>query len=103
MSFFRFRPTANKELWKIVMSIADENPPAAFNLLLDMTRRCQFLADYPHNGRATGNYRIYPMKPYLIQFRGIRGGVEITRVVDGRRDPKKLKLDPAFIGKSKKR
>ena len=93
-----FSPTASRDLNEIVLSIAEDNPPAALRIYDKIHRRCLNLADMPEAGiRAGRGVRRLVVEPYLIFYR-VRSGkahssrnIEIMRVIHGARQiPKDL-------------
>ncbi|NGM49403.1 type II toxin-antitoxin system RelE/ParE family toxin [Caulobacter sp. 602-2] len=45
------------------------------------------MAAFPNLGRATrSGVRLHSVKPWIIVYRPVTGGVEVLRVLDGRRD-----------------
>jgi|ERR1700688_612319 len=62
----------------------------ADNQLRDIDRACERIEDWPLSGRARdellSGLRSLPVQPNVIFYRVRGGGVEIVRVIDGRRD-----------------
>jgi toxin ParE1/3/4 len=70
--------------------IADANPQAADKLLDRFDEVCAMLADHPLMGRPrddlAAGLRAFLVGEYLIFYRTAPGGVEVVRVLHGRRD-----------------
>ncbi|MBW3540375.1 MAG: type II toxin-antitoxin system RelE/ParE family toxin [Planctomycetes bacterium] len=77
------------EIWDYV-AVKCDNAPVARRLLAAISAKCSFLAENPRVGLAREDLlpglRLFPCGNYAIGFRVINDGVEIVRVVDGRRD-----------------
>lgn len=94
-------PLADGDLEEIWLAIAAENSPAAGNLLRSISPRINRLAVYPRLGprrrEITTNTRILVEGHYLVLYEthpdtddGSIDLVEIVRVIDGRRDLKRI-------------
>jgi toxin ParE1/3/4 len=85
-----FTKEAAADLRDIWGYIHDQNPDAATRLVALLDEHCKFLADNPMAGQARPeirpDLRYFPVRTYLIFYRPIAGGVEIVRVVHGRRN-----------------
>ena len=83
---------AEEDLIKIWLDIAHDNPPAADKMLRHIDEKFVLLAANPKLGRALPELREgmrrWPVGQYLILYREMTGGVEIVRVVHGKRDLK---------------
>ncbi len=67
--------------------VADNGLSAASSVLRRLEAALPNLAAFPHLGRATRRgARVHSVKPWIIVYRPISGGVEVLRVLDGRRD-----------------
>lgn len=81
---------AEEDLIKIWFDIAPDNPAAADKMLRRIDEKFVLLAGNPKLGRALPELcegmRRWPIGQYLILYREIAGGVEIVRVIHGRRD-----------------
>ncbi len=90
---FRTR-RARQDLIDIWQHIAEENAVAADNVLDRVDERSSELLDHPELGPARDDIRPglrhLRVGEYLILYRIIEGGVEIVRVIHGRRDLFKL-------------
>lgn len=84
---------AEEDLIKIWLHIAQDNPAAADKMLRHIDEKSVLLAAKPKLGRALPELREgmrrWPIGQYLILYREIAGGVEIVRVVHGKRDLKR--------------
>ena len=84
---------AEEDLIKIWLHIAQDNPAAADKMLRYIDEKSVLLAANPKLGRALPELREgmrrWPIGQYLILYREIAGGVEIVRVVHGKRDLKR--------------
>jgi toxin ParE1/3/4 len=97
MSEYRLTQEARQDLDEIWLYIAEDNPPAADDLLDALYERFVLLAQQPFLGRArpelAPNLRSFPVGNYVIFYRPIDDGVEIARVLRGSRD-----IDALFSG-----
>jgi toxin ParE1/3/4 len=97
MSQYRLTEEARDDLDEIWLYIAEDNPPAADDLLDTLYERFVLLAEQPFLGRArpelAPNLRSFPVGNYVIFYRPIDDGVEIARVLRGSRD-----IDALFSG-----
>ena len=66
------------------------NIEAGERFFQDFSRRCQQLVNFPNLGRSyieiRPNLRGLPLDGYIIFYRLLEDGIEILRVVSGRRD-----------------
>lgn len=80
---------ADEDLIDIWMNIAADNPSAADRVLDAIERRWQQLAQHPHSGMAREDIvpgiRHLIVGQYLTLYRISGGGIEIVRVIHGRR------------------
>lgn len=88
---------AEEDLIGIWLYIARDNPGAADDMLHRMDEKFVLLAENPRLGRALPELRAgmrrWPFGDYLILYREISGGVEIVRVIHGKRDLKRALRD----------
>ncbi|MFZ1107870.1 MAG: type II toxin-antitoxin system RelE/ParE family toxin [Rhodomicrobium sp.] len=88
---------AEEDLIEIWLDIAKDNPPAADRMLRHIDEKFVLLAGNPKLGRALPELREgmrrWPIGQYLILYREISGGVEIIRIVHGKRDLKRALQD----------
>lgn len=92
---FRFAAAARADLRAILDHVARGNPPAAARLLARFERQAGLLAGNPGIGRPRGDLRpglrSSAVGSYLLFYRATRDGIEIVRILHGRRD-----IDAAF-------
>jgi len=90
MPNFVFSPLAENDLAEIWRYIQPDNEEAADNLLRMIDKVCGLVAEYPKLGRDRDNLIrglfSFPVGNYLIFYRVVSDGIEVARVVDGRRD-----------------
>jgi toxin ParE1/3/4 len=88
---------AEEDLLKIWLDIAQDNPRAADKMLRHIDEKCVLLAENPKLGRALPELREgmrrWPVGQYLILYRELSDGVEVVRVVHGKRDLKRALRD----------
>lgn len=81
---------ARQDLIDIWQPIAPNNPAAADALLDQIDEKCVLLAHDPRLGAERSDIRpglrYFVVKEYLILYRIIEDGIEVVRVVHGRRD-----------------
>ena len=86
---------AQRDLEEIDAYISADNPPAADRLLDTFRRTFELLATTPAAGRLRPelgpSIRSLPVRSYVIFYRQTEAGVELVRVLHGRRD-----IRPAF-------
>jgi toxin ParE1/3/4 len=85
------RPEALSDLRDISREIRKHNPAASRKVRREVTARFPVLASQPFMGtpyRQGRDLRKHPVpgQPYISFYRPIPGGIEIVRVLDGRRD-----------------
>lgn len=89
-----YSPTADADLWEILIYVARDNEAAAFRLVETIDEKCRLLARFPGIGTArpelSKNLRSFPYGNYLILYRAIDDGIEVARVVHGARNLRKL-------------
>jgi toxin ParE1/3/4 len=89
-------PRARADLQSITDFIAQDNPRAAKNLIVDLRARCVSLQSHPLQGRAAPaigpGVRILPFRSYLILYR-VEADIEIDRVIHGARDLNTVLVD----------
>ena len=92
MSRAEWSRTASRELEEIHDFIGEErqSPSAAEKLVRAIHGKVELYATQPNIGTPRPDlgegFRVFHHKPYLIVFRGITDGIEVLRVIDGRRD-----------------
>ncbi|WP_413993678.1 type II toxin-antitoxin system RelE/ParE family toxin [Labrys okinawensis] len=90
----RYSKLAKEDLLKIWRDISAHDEVAA-DRILDLIRdRCDLLRDQPRLGAQRPEIgegaRVLIVEKWLAFYREIAGGVQIVRVVDGRRDLKQI-------------
>lgn len=94
MSRCQFTAPARLDLLEIYEYIAPDNPAAAARWIDKLESECRKLADMPGMGRRREDLapglRSFVVGAYLIFYRPIDGGVQITRVLHGARDIDRL-------------
>lgn len=83
-------PAASRDLNAISDYFAARNIAAGEKLLEDFVQKCTNLLDFPGMGRSYAfirpGIRGVPLDGYIILYQVVDDGVEILRVVSGRRD-----------------
>jgi toxin ParE1/3/4 len=89
---------AEQDLYDVWFEIAKHNTQAADRALDHIRDRCEVLRNFPRGGEACPRYghdmRWFPAGNHVIFYRPDEGGIQVVRVLDGRRD-----LDAAFFGR----
>jgi toxin ParE1/3/4 len=90
MSRLRFSPRAERDLNEIGDHIKQRNPAAAERWVDLIESKCRSLAEQPGLGRPRRHLRqdlrSFAVGNYIIFYRRIGDGIEIVRVLHGRRD-----------------
>lgn len=90
MSRPRLTDRAEADLEDIWVQIARDSPANATRFISRILDRGERLADMPGTGRARADLgpelRSVALGNYVIVYRAIQDGIEIVRVVHGRRD-----------------
>ena len=86
-----YAPEADDDLEAIVDYIARDKPQAARNWLKQIRETCVSLATQPEAGEERKGFgvmgcRSFSVGQYVLFFRAINGGIEISRVIHGSRD-----------------
>jgi toxin ParE1/3/4 len=94
VSGYDVSPEARLDLLEIGDYVGAENPSAAVRLLDSFRSTFELLADRPGAGRLRPEFRrglrSFPIGSYLVFYREVGSGVEIVRVVHGRRDLRRV-------------
>ncbi len=94
MSQYVISLPASGDLRAIADYFAVENVEVGEHLLREFNQRCKQLASFPKMGRQyealRPGLRGVPLDGYIIFYQIIDDGIEIVRVVSGRRDLKSL-------------
>ena len=92
MASAAWTPTAKRELDEIhdFIGIERQSPGAAANLVREIYEKANLYATQPELGASREDlgeaFRIFSVKSYIVVYRKIRTGIEVLRIVDGRRD-----------------
>ncbi len=90
MSRFQLSNQAAQDLEDIWTYIAQESEPAADALIDEIIQRFPKLAAFPDMGRKRDDLleglRSLPVKSYVLFYRRTQQGIEIFRILHGRRD-----------------
>jgi toxin ParE1/3/4 len=90
----RLTARARRDVHCILAHIAQDNPDAARRVAAALADKFAFLARNPGAGRIRPDvregYRSFPVYEYLIFYRILPPGVQIMRVIHGRRDLEQL-------------
>ena len=87
---WRWRPLAQADATEIWTWIAADSPNAATEMLERFEDVARMLAQYPEAGVERSNLadglRSFTVSGYTLFYRPARSGIEIVRVIHGRRD-----------------
>ena len=86
-----YAPEADDDLEAIVDHIARDKPTAARDWLTQIRETCETLATQPgageeRKGIGVTGCRSFSVGQYVVFFRAIEGGIEVSRVIHGSRD-----------------
>ena len=91
---------AQKDLLEIWHYISDFNLTAADRILGEIGAKCEMLAEMPTVGVARpdlgADLRCSVAGNYVIFYRPVEGGIEVARVLHGRRDFDAIDFDVTF-------
>lgn len=94
MKELRVSDDAKADLLEIWLYISEKNESAADRITEGITAKYELLLEFPEMGRsreALGlGYRSFVVGSYVIYYRLIEEGIEISRVVHGSRDIQNL-------------
>jgi toxin ParE1/3/4 len=85
-------PTAKRELDEIhdFIGIERQCPSAAADLVREVHEKANLYAAQPELGTSREDLgegiRVFSVKPYIVVYQVIQHGIEVLRIVDGRRD-----------------
>jgi toxin ParE1/3/4 len=83
-------PRARIDLWEIADYIAQDNVAAAVRFLDEVNATLEKLSQFPGMGPErediAAGLRSFPIGSYVLYYRRIPDGIEIARVLHGRRD-----------------
>ena len=84
------KPLARGDLLDIWDYVAADSLTKADRLLDTINKQCEKLARFPEMGRARDelapSLRSFPVGKYVIFYRPIEDGIEVVRVLHGKRD-----------------
>ena len=92
MAVAEWTPTAKRELDKIhdFIGIEQQSPEAAAGLVREIYEKANLYASQPEMGTSREDlgqgFRVFSVKAYLVVYRGLEHGIEVLRVIDGRRN-----------------
>ena len=86
-----YAPEADDDLESIVDYIARDKPLAARRWLAKVRATCQILAENPRMGEVRDGFgvpgcRSFSIGKYVVFFRPVDDGIEVSRVIHGGRD-----------------
>jgi toxin ParE1/3/4 len=90
-----YAPEADDDLESIVDYIARDKPTAASEWLAQIRTTCETLATQPAMGEERTGFgvpgcRSFSVGQYVVFFRAIEGGIEVSRVIHGSRDMRNI-------------
>ena len=92
MSRAEWTPTAKRELDDIhdFIGIERRKPAAAAKFVRELHDKANLYSTQPLMGTSREDlgpgFRVFSHKAYVVVYRAIKDGIEVLRVVDGRRD-----------------
>ncbi|GAB4296754.1 MAG: type II toxin-antitoxin system RelE/ParE family toxin [Oscillatoriaceae cyanobacterium] len=90
MSRYVINILASRDLNDIAEYFATHSVEAGEKFFLEFNRRCEQLVKFPNLGKSYAeirpNLRGLPLKDYVIFYRLVDDGIEILRVLSGRRN-----------------
>lgn len=90
MARFRLAPSAQNDLDEIWRYISENNETAAEKFIRELSRTFELLAENKEIGTRQDDFlvtmRMFPFKSYQIYYFASETGVEIYRVLHGRRN-----------------
>jgi toxin ParE1/3/4 len=99
MAGVEFAPAAEADFDAIADHIARADPTAAAKLITRMKRLAALIASRPRIGRPREDLRAglrsFPVESYILFYRIVDDGIEVARVLHGRRD-----IDAVFRAES---
>ena len=90
-----YAPEADDDIFGIVDFIARDKPEAARSWMLKIRETCDTIATQPDMGEERSGFgvpgcRSFSVGSYVIFFRAIEGGIEVSRVIHGSRDMRNI-------------
>ncbi|MBP0029899.1 type II toxin-antitoxin system RelE/ParE family toxin [Roseofilum sp. Guam] len=90
MNRYTLNILATQDLNEIAEYFANSNVDAGEEFFLEFNQRCKQLVDFPYSGKSYADLRLglrgLSFKGYIIFYRVLEDGVEILRVLSGRRN-----------------
>ena len=90
MSRYVINILASRDLNEIADYLAKTNLEAGEHFFREFNRKCQQLISFPNSGKSYAEIRFdlrgLPLQGYIIFYRVLDDGVEILRVLSGRRN-----------------
>jgi toxin ParE1/3/4 len=90
MSRYLINVVASRDLNEIADYFANNNLEAGEEFFQAFNRKCQQLVDFPNSGKSYANIRAdlrgLSVAGYIVFYRLLDDGIEILRVVSGRRN-----------------
>jgi toxin ParE1/3/4 len=90
MSRYVINVLASRDLNEIADYFAETSIEAGERFFREFNRKCQQLVSFPNSGKSYAQVRAdlrgLPLESYIIFYRVLDDGVEILRVVSGRRN-----------------
>ena len=90
MSRYVINILASRDLNEIANYFAETRLEAGEQFFLKFSRKCQQLVAFPNSGKSYAQIRAdlrgLPIESYIIFYRVLDDGVEILRIVSGRRN-----------------
>ncbi|MEM6448055.1 MAG: type II toxin-antitoxin system RelE/ParE family toxin [Cyanobacteria bacterium P01_D01_bin.123] len=90
MSRYVINVLASQDLNEIADYFAERNLDAGDHFFRTFNRKCQQLVAFPESGKSYANIRAglrgLSLDGYVIFYRILEDGIEILRVINGRRD-----------------
>ena len=95
MAIVIYAPEADDDLESIVEYIARDKPSAARTWLARIREACETLATQPELGESRLGFGVSGCKSfsvgnYVVFFRAIEDGIEVSRVIHGSRDMRNI-------------
>lgn len=94
MSNYSFSKLAVQDLDEICRFISQNNVKAASRLFDEIRKKCKLIADFPHMGKSYAwiddDLRGFIISEYIIFYYPRTDGIDIVRVIYGKRDFKAL-------------
>ncbi len=94
MSLYVINILASRDLDEIANYFTEANLEAGERFFRDFNRKCQQLVAFPSSGKSyapvRADLRGLPLESYIIFYRVLDDGIEILRVVSGRRNLRSL-------------